>query len=399
MGAAPAIDWFDIGKMIVDPYPTFERMRREAPVAWVAAMKANVITRYDDVYFVEQKREVFSANVEGNLMPRVMGRATLLNMDGEEHMRERRLLNAPLRPKHLKEHWTETFKRNTSEFLESLAEKGPDQADLNRDFAAPLAAKNLADLLGFRDENANQLASWSADLIAGLGNVRNDPAIWARVEESRESIDEAIDRVVARVTKQPDASVTSGLVSAGMELDAVKSAIKLSLSGGINEPQHAITGIVWALEENPDQLAMVMANPELWQDVLDEYLRWMSPIGFAPRITLSDVELSGTLLPRGSLVANMFGAANRDERRYENAAKFDVRRPKQSHLAFGSGPHVCVGMWTAKLSVAGVAMPMLYERFDGLRRRSDDSSLWNGFFFRGLTSLPVAWDRDRGSRA
>ncbi|NKX50667.1 cytochrome P450, partial [Arthrobacter deserti] len=162
--------------------------------------------------------------------------------------------------------------------------------------------------------------------------------------------------------------------------------------GGMNEPQHMVTNIVWALSRHPGQRARVLEGPSLWPAVFDETVRWHSPIGMYPRETTRAVVLDGVELPAGAPLGVVVGSANRDEKHFDSPAEFDVFRPKRAHLAFGSGVHLCAGHWAAKTSIGQLAVPLLYERFPGLRTDGRRAESWDGWVFRGLTSLPVTWD-------
>jgi cytochrome P450 len=122
----------------------------------------------------------------------------------------------------------------------------------------------------------------------------------------------------------------------------------------------------------------------------------VSPISNIPRRARRDVEIEGVVIPEGSGVAALIASANRDETVFERADVFDIRREKKPSMSFGAGAHQCAGIWVARWSVGGIAMPMLYERFDGLRNAEDRDSTWAGFVARGLVEHPVTWDRDRG---
>jgi cytochrome P450 len=224
-----------------------------------------------------------------------------------------------------------------------------------------------------------------------------DAQTWTRVDEVRSEVDALLDELIPYLRKNPDGTFTSALVEAGRPEDSIKANVRLALSGGINEPQHAITSIVWALSEHPEQRADVLANPELWPDVFEETLRWLSPLGFVPRGVIEDVEIAGVPVPAGSMVASLLASANRDDAAFPNPDMYDIRRPKTAHLAFGAGPHQCAGAWVARWSIGSIAVPMLYERFEGLRNATDRQANWFGFVFRGLMEHPVTWDRDRGT--
>lgn len=396
--AAPVADWIDPQQLHIDPYPIYERLRRESPVAFVPFMNGYFAASYEACRFIETTPSVFRSDPgPESTMRRTMKTRTMIDTDDPEHADERGPVNHGLRPKAVKERWTSAFEENTRFYLDRLAEAGPDEADLNK-IASSLATKNLMDLLGIRGVDVEAVHQWSAVIVSGLGNVMQDQETWARVDAVRAAVDALLDELIPYLRDNPDGTFTSALVAAGRPDDSIKANVRLALSGGINEPQHAITSIVWALTEHPDQRTDVLANPELWPDAFEETLRWRSPLGFVPRGTSEDVEISGVTVPAGSMVISLLASANRDESVFPNADVFDVRRPKTPNLVFGAGPHQCAGTWAARWSIGSIAMPMLYERFEGLRNADDREGRWFGFVFRGLLEHPVTWDRDRGNR-
>lgn len=390
---APVADWVDPKQMMADPYPTYERLRAESPVAWVPALNKYLVTSYAGCHEVEMDQEIFSANVSGATMNRAIGAQPMLRKDDPEHAADRAAINPTLRPKNIKETWAPAFERNARRYLEVLAEKGPDEADLNRDYAAPVASQNLIDLLGLKDAQVEDMRRWSHAFIAGAGNLLDDPDIWARCNAARTEVDGLLEELVPHYRSHPNGSMTSALANSGLPLDNVAANVKLTISGGMNEPQHMVTNIVWALDRHPGQREKVLADPALWPGVFDETVRWLSPIGMYPRETTRPVVLEGVRLPAGAPLGVVVGSANRDTAHFnDDPDTFDISRPKQSHLAFGSGVHLCAGHWAAKTSIGAIAVPLLYETLPGLRVDERRSETWDGWVFRGLTSLPVTWN-------
>ncbi|MFD1211923.1 cytochrome P450, partial [Arthrobacter sp. GCM10027362] len=391
-GGAPVAGWLEPADLAADPYPAYARLRAQTPVAWVPALNRYLVTGYAECHAVEQDQELFSANVGGATMSRALGARPMLRKDDPEHAADRAAVNPTLRPKNIKEAWAPVFEHNARTYLEVLAGQGPDAADLNRDYAAPVAAQNLIDLLGLKDVAVEDMRRWSHAFIAGTGNLLDDPEIWARCDAAREELDALLAGLVPYYRQHPDGSITSALANSGLPDDNVAANVKLTISGGMNEPQHMVTNIVWALDRHPEQRARVLADRTLWPAVFDETVRWLSPIGMYPRETTRPVVLGGVELPAGAPVGVVVGSANRDEAVFANAAAFDIARPKQAHLAFGSGVHLCAGHWAAKTSIGQFAVPLLYDRFPGLRTDERRPEAWDGWVFRGLTSLPVTWD-------
>lgn len=389
----PVADWVDPALMMLDPYPTYERLRQESPVAWIPSIKKFLVTNYEGCHTVEMDQEIFSANVSGAAMNRALGAQPMLRKDDPDHAADRAPINPVLRPKNIKEAWAPVFERNARTYLDVLEDQGPDKADLNRDYAAPVASQNLIDLLGLKDVAVEQMRRWSHDFIAGSGNVLDDQAIWDRCDASQAELDAILDELIPFYQQHPDASMTSALANSGLPFANVAANVKLTISGGMNEPQHMVTNIVWALSRHPEQLNNALADDALWAAVFDETVRWRSPIGMYPRETTRETTLCGVRLPAGAGLGVVVGSANRDTAQFgPTADEFNIFRPKTSHLAFGSGVHLCAGHWAAKTSIGQIAVPLAYERFPGLRTDDTRAETWDGWVFRGLTSLPVTWN-------
>lgn len=387
----PVADWIDPAALARDPYPAYRRLRAEAPVAWSPAIKKILISNYGGCSFAESHPELFSSNVSGAAMVRALGSRPLIRKDDPEHAAERAAMNKTLRPKQIMEVWAGKFEANARHYLELMVAEGNSTADLNTDYAAPVAAKNLSDMLGMTDVLPADLARWSTDFIAGSGNVLDDQDVWDRCDESRAECDAALDELLPRLRRHPDASITSMLLSGGMTEDQVRSNVKLTISGGINEPQHMITNMVWLLDRNPGQRAEVLADQELWAGCFDEAVRFLSPIGMVTRETVKEIEVEGVIIPAGMQVGMILASANRDDARFPAPDVFDIHRSSGGNLAFGSGVHQCAGKWAARKAIGEIAVPLLYEQLPNLHQDPDAAEQWGGWVFRGLKSFPVIW--------
>jgi len=392
--AVPTADWVDPAALMADPYPTYRRLLAESPVAWVPALGRYLVTSAAACRAVEEDQQTYSASVTGGAatLIRALGATPMLRKDDPEHAAERRAVNPVLRPKTLRTRWEPVFGRNARAQLEVLRERGPDEADLDRDYAAPLAAQNLIDLLGLRGASPADMQRWSHAFIAGTGNLHDDPEIWRRCDAARDEVDALLGELVPHYRAHPDDTITSALLQGGLPLSAVAANVKLTISGGMNEPQHVVSGTVWALSRHPDQRDRVLADPSLWPAVFEEAVRYLSPIGMYPRETTRPVELAGVPLPAGAPIGVVVAAANRDPAAFERPDEFDVARPRRPHLGFGSGVHLCAGHWAARISIGEIAVPLLYAQLPGLRTDPRREEAWHGWVFRGLTSLPVTWD-------
>jgi cytochrome P450 len=386
---APVVE-LDLAELRDDPYPAYAELRRTAPLAWVPSVGRHLLTRYEDIVHAEKLPEVFSSREEGSLLLRTVG-SNLLREDDPEHRRLRAAAEPPTRPRQVRDLWAGTFERNAHELLERIAGRG--EGDLIGDFAEPLAAANLAVVLGLRNASADDISDWSRSMMAANGNYADDPDIWLRAEQATRAIEDAVAEMAEAARREPDGSVISSMVHAAdpVELTEIQNNIKVIIGGGVNEPRDVFGVGAQALLRRPDVRDRVVADPGLWKRVFEETARWISPIGMYPRQLTQDYEIAGVALPAGSRVALVIASGNRDESVFERADEFDIDRPHRPHLAFGGGPHFCMGAWVARHEVSALAWPLVFSRLKGLRLIEGADDRMEGWVFRGLTSLNVTW--------
>jgi cytochrome P450 len=381
----------DPAALFADPYPTYERLRREAPVAYAPALDRYLVSRYQDIVTVSRDWETFSAEEDTPAPENAVVGETLMARDGDEHARLRRMMAAPLRQSSIREHWQPVFRANTDALLAELADRG--EADLFADFATPLAATNLASFLGFIDVSAEELIGWCKGIISSADNYLNDPEVAARGYAARAGVIGAVDTAIERLQGHPDPSMISSMINADepMTAEQIYNNIMISIGGGLNEPRDVLLTATYGLLTNPDQLVDVQRDRSLWRNAFEEACRWVAPIGMFIREVHRPVELGGVQLTTGDGIAAIIASGNRDERVYENADAFDLHRKASVHLAFGGGgPHYCIGAWASRSSVADITLPAMFDRLTNLRL--DGEVTWGGFVFRGPLTMPVRWD-------
>ena len=388
MSTAPRID-IDIPAFWNDPYPMLERLRKEAPIAFIPQLGGTAFTNRDDIFVCEKQIDVFSSHQPQGLMNKLMGH-NMMRKDGDAHMAERKAIFPTISPKTVKHHWNTQFQAHADRILRNL---GPMRGgDFCKDFALPFSAECLKSITGLTSMRFQDMDAWSQAMINGIANYTGDLKVEAECHAATAGIDAAIDDMLPLVTKTPDQSLLSVMLESGMPMDSIRANIKLAISGGQNEPRDAVAGSVWALLTHPEQLAMAVDGKVSWMQVFEEYARWISPIGMSPRRIAKPWTIRGIDFEPEDRIFFMFGSANRDERVFQRGGEFDVTRDTSKSIAFGAGPHFCAGAWASRAMVADVALPTIFARLRGLRIVDTEPVRIGGWAFRGLLNLPLAWD-------
>ncbi len=387
MSTAPTFD-IDVDTFWADPYPALARMRADAPIAFVPQLGATLLTRRDDIASMEKRVDVLSSDQPGGLMNRLMGQ-NMMRKDGAAHTAERSIYYPAIAPAAVAAHWRSLFQAHADRILGSLG--GAGATDLITAFALPLSAECLKSMTGLVNVRYEDMDGWSQAMIDGIANYTGDPSVEARCNVATAAIDAAIDDMLPFLRATPNPSLLSVMLEAGMPERQVRANVKLTISGGQNEPRKAIAGTIWALLSHPDQLDRVRRGEATWMQAFDEFTRWVSPIGMSPRRVAKPWTIDGVDLEPEDRVFLMFGSANRDEAHFADADRFDITRNTAKAVVFGAGPHFCAGAAAARAMVGDVAVPSAFARLEGLRLDGDVRI--GGWAFRGLLTMPVAWGR------
>lgn len=281
----------------------------------------------------------------------------------------------------------------TAELLDGLerAADGDGTADLRRHFALPLPMGVICELLGVDAEHHDRLHHLSNQVVST--DIGPAEAVAANQE-----LVAVLSSVAAARTADPGEDLTSALIAAREEdgdrlsQHELIGTLLLMIVAGHETTLNLITNAVRALCAHRDQLELVRAGAASWQDVVEETLRWDSPVSFFPfRYPTRDLTVDGTVIPRGTPVLAGYSAAGRDPRAHgEHADRFDVTRAGTRHLSLGHGPHFCLGAPLARME-ATVALEQLFTRFPDLDLAVPAEELRRHASFVGnsVTRLPV----------
>ena len=389
MSNAPVVN-IDPSAFWDDPFPTLAGMRATTPICFVPELNATLITRRDAIHTCEKNVAVFSSDQPGGLMNVLMGQ-NMMRKDGDAHRKERFVYYPAISPNKVKAWWSSVFADLTNMVLDDLVDRG--SADLVPTYATALSGEALKVITGLTNATFQEINDWSQAMIDGISNYIGAAEPEARCNAATAAIDAAIDERLPELEHTPDMSLLSVMVQSGMPLDQVRANIKLTISGGQNEPRDAIAGAIFALLTHPDQLELVLNGSVTWQQVFEEYCRWVAPICMSPRRIAQEHTFQGVTFEPEERVMFMFGSANHDEDYFTNPALFDITRDISPNLTFGAGPHVCAGAAASRSLVGDFALPLAFERLQNLQLdESAASTRFGGWAFRGPLNVSVKWN-------
>lgn len=325
----------------------------------------------------------------------------MLAMDAPDHGRLRGLVAAAFRPSRVAA-MQPSIERLADELLDDLAATDPDAVvDLRAGYAHPLPFAVMSELLGVGEEDRRTLHDAFATLLLPWPSPPPAEAVAAS-----DIVTGTLRGLVAVAAPDPCGNLVEILVDAvrrglASEAEALSSLFQLVVAGHDTTSSLIGNGVV-ALLDHRDQLDLLLADPSLVPDAIEELLRFTAAVPHATfRVTTSPVELDGVVVPAGQQVLVSIGAANRDSALVEDPDRLDVTRVARRHLAFGHGPHHCLGAPLARLE-ADVAFRRLLSRFPCLRLAGNrDELAWShgdGLVLRGLAALPVVLGPERGVR-
>jgi hypothetical protein len=385
-----------------DPLPAYRRLREDEPIRRNRWQGSWLLSRYEDVAAVLRDPR-FTTDRTGLLPFRMMRRGSqrhpdfvslldrnLLMLDGEEHRRVRGLVSKAFTPRRI-EALRPRVEAIVDELLDAAAGKG--EMELVRDLAHPLPVIVIAELLGVPLEDRERFRGWSndvvqiLDLLSGREGLR--PA-W----RGAEGLAGYFRGLLAERRRAPQDDLLSAMLAAEEDGASLAEADLLALSSLLLAAGHETTtnligNAVLALLRHPGERKRLQDDLALMPGAVEEFLRFDSPVQVTDRVVTEDLDFRGHRFRRGQLAVCLIGAANHDPARFPDPDRLDVTRADRGHLAFGLGPHVCLGAPLARLE-AEVALAGLLRRFPDFTGPSDPPGRRPSVVLRGPTALPLS---------
>jgi hypothetical protein len=387
---------------LADPFPLYRRMQDEDPCHWSPRLKAWVLTRYEDVRQVCLDKEISSDRLRPFFaaMPppeaqRIADIVRYLSLwmvfrDPPEHTRLRRLTSKVFHVKSM-----HAMRPRIESLMHWLFERIGDRAafDFIGEFAGPLPALVIMDMLGVPRQELARIKRLSDDMALFIGSSRMSPQKYGIAEAATHEMAEYFRGMIAARRAGPQADLLSELVhleDGGDRLtedELVATCILLLFAGHETTTNHIANGLL-ALLRFPVEMAKLRDDPSLAPAAVEELLRYDGPNGAQVRIVRETQSLHGRQLKPGERVFILLNAANRDPRAYPDPDRVMLERNGPPHLAFGFGLHICLGFPLARLE-GQIALPAVLARWPRLALAQERLAWLNSMVFRGVTSMPV----------
>jgi cholest-4-en-3-one 26-monooxygenase len=351
-----------------DPHEALAWMRHNAPVYWDDKGQVWGIAAYQDLKAISKSPAQFSS--AGGIRPGHPPLPQMIDMDDPEHLKRRKLVNKGFTPRMIRDSET-TVRRACDAIIDAVCERG--ECDFVMDIAAWLPMIMIGDALGVAPEDRATLLRWSDDMLRGLTGLEDE--LFAKAVDAAAEYRSFIQTVIADRRADPRDDLISALVHAEVDGDRLDSESLmyeslLILIGGDETTRHVISGGMYQLLIHPDQRQKLIDEPARIPTAVEEMLRWVSPIKNMARTVTVDTEVGGQRLHQGEKLLLLYPSANRDEQVFDDPFRFDVERSPNDHVAFGFGPHFCLGNSLARLE--------LQVMFEHVLRRLPDMELVQG---------------------
>lgn len=387
-----------------DPYAIYARFRRaEASGHDLGA----VVVGYDAVAAALGDRRLSSDRAAGILQPLgadVRGRCPMVERtlrsivafrDPPAHTRVRALMASAFGPRTVKR-VADSIERISARLLDAVVDDG--ETDFHRAYSYPLPALVVGALLGIPSADIDRFKSWARDIVLLVGSG----APTAQLADGAESRFVEMHGYLRGLVDDRRRSREPGLLSAmidaadqdggGLSEDDVFANATFLMTAGHETATNMISNGILTLLRHPDQLERLRRDRSLLPQAVEEILRFESPVQMTSRRVMEDGDCAGRRVKAGEALQLFLGAANRDPARFVDPDRFDLARSDNRHVAFGFGPHFCLGAALAREELR-IALDHVLARLPGLELAADEVQWQPTIDFRGPVALPLRWRR------
>ncbi|WP_427166650.1 cytochrome P450 [Streptomyces sp. C1-1] len=387
---------------LADPYPAYAELRATGRVHYFEATDQWLVPHHADVSALLRERRLgrtylhrFDHEDFGRTAPppehepfHTLNDHGMLDLEPPDHTRIRRLVSKAFTPRtveRLKPYVGDLAGR----LVDRLVEEGG--GDLLTDVAEPLPVAVIAEMLGIPEADRAPLRPWSAD-ICGMYELNPSEETARKAVQASVEFSDYLRELIAERRREPGDDLISGLIAAHDEGDRLTeqemiSTAVLLLNAGHEATVNATVNGWYALFRNPGQLAALRADHSLVPTAVEELMRYDTPLQLFERWVLDDIEIDGTVIPRGAEIAMLFGSANHDPEVFRDPERLDLTRADNPHISFSAGIHYCIGAPLARIELAA-SMTALLRKAPTLSLTEEPKRKPN-FVIRGLEGLSV----------
>lgn len=363
----------------------FTWARREQPVYRDEANGLWAVTRHADLMDVERRSDVFSSR--GAYRANVMTDETnTIALDDPEHLQQRRIVNRRFTPRAVDGH-VPFLQSRIDELIDAVSPDG--RLEVVHDLAGQLPSRLTAELLGFPETRWEDVKGWSEKLMR-TDALATDPTVGIGMMEAIVEFNTLLTDTAAERKGCPADDLISAWVETDMDPMTMMHETGLFIAGGAETTRTAIARGLAVLAEHPDQWEAAAADPALVPSLVEEVIRWVTPLNNMFRIVTRDDHIADQPVAAGDRVLLAYPSANRDEAVFDEPFTFDIRRDPNHHIAFGQGTHFCVGANLARLELR-LLFGALTQRWTNLRILSGPDIEPN-IFAGAVRSFDLAFD-------
>ena len=349
-----------------NPFPYYAHLRQHQPAAWLEPLHAWAISRYHDVDFAIRNPQIFSSakwigQSLGDLNP-APEVPWMIEMDPPDHSRVRKLVSKAFTPR-MVSLLEPRIRAIAAELLDPARARG--EFEFVREFSGALPVIVIAEMLGVEPARRIDFKRWSDNVVRGTSRP-SDESERAEIKRSNAEMREYFQDAIAQRRKQPRNDLLTAMVQAEEErqvlnADEVLAMAMLILLAGNETTMNLLGNTVMALLARPDDMARIRGDRALIPRLIEEVLRYDSPVQMVFRSTTREVEIAGAAIPAGATVFVLLGSANRDERKFPEPDRLDLERDASDHLAFGFSTHYCLGAELARLEAKVALEELLFS--------------------------------------
>ena len=381
------------------PYEQFDRLRREAPVAWHEEDDGPgfwVVSKHDDVKAISHDTVTFSSELGGTFIDTQTDeqlaamRLSIQNMDPPKHNRYRRLVNRGFTPRTIQS-LLESIDRRAVRIVDDVIERG--ECDFVEDIAALLPLEMICEMVGIPEPDWPRMFELSNTMVGF-----DDPEYQGTAADGMMAAMEIFgycDAIAADRRVNPREDIMTALVHAEVDgetltPDELNLFFVTLVVAGNETTRNLINHALLAFLEHPEEARRLRDDPSLWATATDECLRWGTSIHNFRRTVTTDTEIRGVPVAEGDKVVMYYLSANRDEDAFADPYRFDVGRTPNDHVTFGGGGvHYCLGASLARAEI-GALMRQVVERLPDIELAAEPRRLRSDFV-NGIKHMPITW--------